>query len=94
MQRSQLDEISPAYEKDGYVIVRNVVARDRMAAAEQHVHATLAQHPGVAFDKLHQMPFYHTDPFYLQLIRQPQLLDLAAQSLGPDLALFATGYII
>ena len=94
MQRSQLDEIRPAYERDGYVIVRNIVARDRMAAAEQHVHATLAQHPGVAFDKLHQMPFYHTDPFYLQVIRQPQLLDLAAQSLGPDLALFATGYII
>ncbi len=90
----QLDQVAPAYERDGYVIVRNVVSCELMREAEQHVHATIARHPGVAFDKLHQMPFYREDPFYLRLIRQPQLLDIAAQSLGPDLALFATGYII
>jgi ectoine hydroxylase-related dioxygenase (phytanoyl-CoA dioxygenase family) len=58
------------------------------------VHATIAEHPGVPFDKLHQIPLYREDPFYLRLCRQPHLLDIAEQILGPDLALFATGYII
>ena len=94
LQLNQLDQLRPAYERDGYVIVRNVVSRDRMREAEQHVHATIARHPGMAFDKLHQIPLYREDPFYLRLVRHPHLLDIAEQALGPDLALFATGYII
>lgn len=90
----QLDQVRPAYERDGYVIVRHVVPRARMKDVERHVHATIARHPGLSFDKLHQLPLYREDPFYLRLVREPQLLDIAAQSLGPDLALFATGYII
>jgi ectoine hydroxylase-related dioxygenase (phytanoyl-CoA dioxygenase family) len=90
----QLPDVRPAYERDGYVIVRNVVPPALMREAEQHVHATIAQHPGLPFDKLHQIPLYRTDPFYLRLIRQPRVLDIAEQSLGPDLALFAAGYII
>ena len=48
----QLDQVAPAYERDGYVIVRNVVSCELMREAEQHVHATIARHPGVAFDKI------------------------------------------
>ncbi|MEZ5278406.1 MAG: phytanoyl-CoA dioxygenase family protein [Opitutaceae bacterium] len=91
---TQLKRIRSAYERDGYVVVRNVVSRELMQEAEQHVHATIARHPGLSFAKLHQIPLYLEDPFYLRLVRQEPLLDIAAESLGPNLALFATGYII
>lgn len=89
-----MESLRARYDRDGYLIVRDVVAPEWIRDAEAHVHATIAQHPGVPFDRLHQLPLYREDPFYLALVRQPGLLDLAEAILGPDLALFATGYII
>ena len=94
LKMSEIAKVRECYSASGYVVVRGVVSGDLVREAEQHVHATIAQHPGVPFDKLHQSPLYLEDPFYLRLCRQPHLLDIAEQILGPDLALFATGYII
>ncbi len=94
LNTSENAKVRDCYDASGYVVVRGVVSGDLVCEAEQHVHATIAAHPGVPFDKLHQIPLYREDPFYLRLCRQSNVLDIAEQSIGPNLALFATGYII
>jgi ectoine hydroxylase-related dioxygenase (phytanoyl-CoA dioxygenase family) len=86
--------VRDSYARDGYVIIRNVGDPALIRAAEAHVHRTIAAHPDKTYDEIHKTCFYVTDPFYLRLVRQPRLLDIASALLGPDLALFATGYII
>jgi phytanoyl-CoA hydroxylase len=88
------DSLRERYTGDGYVIVRNVVNAALIREAEAHVHTTIAAHPGKSFEQIHKLNLWLTDPFYLKLVRQPGLLDMAQAILGPDLALFATGYII
>lgn len=86
--------IRDQYSRDGYFIVRKAGDPALIRAAEAHVHRTIGAHPDMTYEEIHKTLFYLTDPFYLRLVRQPRLLDIAEAILGPDLALFATGYII
>jgi ectoine hydroxylase-related dioxygenase (phytanoyl-CoA dioxygenase family) len=82
------------YLQEGYVIVRNVVEATRAEAARRHALETLERYPDDAPEQIHRRPLWYEDPFYHDFVHQPPLLDLAETILGPDLALFATGYII
>ncbi|HZO90679.1 MAG TPA: phytanoyl-CoA dioxygenase family protein [Chthonomonadaceae bacterium] len=82
------------YNRDGYVIVRNVVDAARVAEAKQHALDTLTRFPDETPEQVHARPLWFEDPFYHRFVNQPQLIDLAEAILGSDLALFATGYII
>lgn len=89
-----LGSVRDDYARDGYVVARAVVGPQWVRAADEHVRATIARHAEVPYARLHQIPFWREDPFYLNLVRQPGMLDLAERFLGPDLALFAAGYIV
>jgi ectoine hydroxylase-related dioxygenase (phytanoyl-CoA dioxygenase family) len=82
------------YQCDGYVIVRNVVEAASAAEAKQHALETVARFPDDTPEQLHRRPLWFEDSFYHRFVHQPKLIDLAEAILGPDLALFATGYII
>jgi ectoine hydroxylase-related dioxygenase (phytanoyl-CoA dioxygenase family) len=82
------------YHRDGYLIVRGVVDAAGAAEAERHARETFARFPDDRPEHLHRRPLWLEDPFYHRFVNRPALLDLAEAILGPDLALFATGYII
>ena len=80
------------YERDGYVVFRDVVDADLIAEASDHVAWLEKQHPDVRPEQLGHM-FMRDDPFWVRLISDDRLLDIAETFVGPDIALFASHYI-
>ena len=80
------------YEREGYVIVRNVLDADLMAEGRDHIDWLLAKNPHLRPEQLghHLMT---NDAFWVRLVSDDRLLDIAEQFLGPDLSLFASHYI-
>jgi phytanoyl-CoA hydroxylase len=86
---------SPAraqYERDGYVIFRDVLDPDLIAEVRQHVDWLQRRHPNLRPENLHHR-LVQKDPFWLRLVSDDRLVDIAAQFIGPDVALFASHYI-
>lgn len=88
------DRLRDQYQARGYIVSRGAVESGVIARAHEHVRETIAAHPGLTYEQLHKKPLWLDDPFYLELVRQPGMIDIARALLGPDLALFATGYIV
>jgi phytanoyl-CoA hydroxylase len=80
------------YERDGYVIFRSVLDAGLVAQASDHVAWLQQRHPELRGEDLgHQL--VARDPFWLRLVSDHRLLDIAEQFVGPDIALFASHYI-
>ena len=78
--------------REGYAIFRNVLDAGLIEEASRHVDWLLAKNPGVRPELLdHEL--LGKDPFWLRLVSDPRLLDVAEQFIGPDIALFASHYI-
>jgi len=90
--KSQLKNIKLVYQKQGYVIIRNVIDAGLVEEARNHVDWLLKKHPGTRPEHLHHT-LVANDPFWVRLISDPRLLDVAEQFIGPDIALFASHYI-
>lgn len=80
------------FDRDGYVIFRNVLDPGLIAEADAHVDWLLAKHPDTRPEHLHHTLCQH-DPFWIRLVSDDRLLDIAEQFIGPNIALFATHYI-
>lgn len=80
------------YEENGYVIFPEVLDRDLIAEADSHVDWLMKKHPDLRPEHLGHM-LSRDDPFWLRLVSDDRLLDIAEQFIGPDIALFATHYI-
>ena len=89
---SDLRDVRATYEREGYVIVRNVLDPALIADAQGHVHWLLKRHPDLKPDELHSN-LVRDDPFWLRLVGDNRLLDVAEQFIGPNIALFASHYI-
>ena len=83
-----------AYQRDGFVVVRGALPADRVAEIEAHCRATIASHPTLDYAQLHAKPLWFEDPFYVGVAREPALVRTAQAILGPDISLFAAGYIV
>jgi len=81
-----------AFEKDGYAIFRNVLDAQLISEAADHVDWLLKQNPGVRPEQLHN-DLMTDDPFWVRLISDPRLVDIAEAFIGPNIALFASHYI-
>lgn len=81
-----------AYDADGYVVVRGAVDPELAEQAGRHVDWLLARHPGLLGEDL-GTDLVAGDPFWLRLVADDRLLDLAEVFVGPDLALFASHYL-
>ncbi len=80
------------FERDGYAVFRDVLDPLRMAAVAEHVDWLTARNPGIRPEHLgHEL--LADDPFWVELVADDRLLDVAAAFIGPDIALFASHYI-
>lgn len=95
MRQAQQQPFSPAradYERDGYVIIRDVLDRQLVQAVREHVDWLRAKNPQLRAEQLGHTLMTH-DPFWVRLVADDRLLDVAAQFIGDDIALFASHYI-
>ncbi len=88
------DPVREAYARDGFAIVRGAVSAERIGRIRAHCEATIAAHPGLTYAQIHAKPLWFEDPFYVDVAREPVLVRTAQSILGPDIALFAAGYIV
>lgn len=80
------------YERDGYVLFPHVLDEELIQEASDHVAWLQAKHPNLRPEQLGHTLMTH-DPFWVRLISDPRLLDIAEQFIGPNIALFASHYI-
>ncbi len=85
-------EILTAYERDGFVIVRNVLDQELIEEAKAHVEWLLEQNPDVPPEGLDTF-LVGDDPFWLRLVGDDRLLDCIEPIYGSNIALFASHYI-
>jgi len=80
------------YERDGFVIFRNVLDAGLITQASEHVAWLQHRHPELRGEDLgHEL--VARDPFWVRRVSDDRLLDIAEQFVGPDIALFASHYI-
>jgi hypothetical protein len=79
-----------AYRRDGISVHRNVLSPALLEECRRHVDWLAEQNPGVRPEHFSMM---YGDPFWHRLVSDPILLDIAAQYVGPDIALFQTHWI-
>ncbi len=81
-----------AYQQDGYLIFREVLDSALVAEASDHVAWLQQRHPELRGEELsHEL--VARDPFWVRLVSDDRLLDIAEMFVGPDIALFASHYI-
>jgi ectoine hydroxylase-related dioxygenase (phytanoyl-CoA dioxygenase family) len=80
------------YEADGWVVVPAAVDAALVEEARAHVDWLRARHPDTRPEHLgHDL--MTDDPFWVRLVGDDRLLDIAEQFVGPDIALFASHYV-
>ncbi|MEM7533302.1 MAG: phytanoyl-CoA dioxygenase family protein [Chloroflexota bacterium] len=84
--------LKTAYDRDGYVIIRQVLDADLVAEANQHIDWLIQRHPDLRPELL-GYSLVPDDPFWIRLVSDHRLLDIAEQLVGPNIALFAADYI-
>jgi hypothetical protein len=79
------------FSRDGYAIFRGVLDPALLREASDHVEWLQAHNPGLRPEKLdHQL--LGKDPFWLRLVSDPRLLDVAELFIGHHIGLFASHY--
>lgn len=81
-----------SYDEQGYAIFPDVLDADLMNEAKEHVSWLQARHPHLRPEQLGHT-LMKDDPFWVRLVGDERLLDIAEQFIGPDIALFASHYI-
>jgi ectoine hydroxylase-related dioxygenase (phytanoyl-CoA dioxygenase family) len=80
------------FERQGYAVFPKVLDPELIAEASLHVEWLLEQNPGVRPEQLGNQ-LVGRDPFWVRLVSDPRLLDIAELFIGPDIALFASHYL-
>jgi phytanoyl-CoA hydroxylase len=80
------------YEHDGYVVFENVIDAELIKEMNDHVEWLHRRHPDLPSENLGHT-LLRDDPFWVRLISDDRLVDLAELFVGPDVALFASHYI-
>ena len=92
MADDRLRALQDRYSRDGYVIVRGALDAALTEEARNHVAWLLQQHPERRPELL-GTELVNDDPFWVRLVSDERLLDIAEQFIGPDIALFASHWI-
>lgn len=80
------------YDREGYAIYDDVLDEDLVREVSDHVDWLLARNPGIRGEQLHHN-LMTKDPFWVRLVSDDRLLDIAEEYMGPHIALFASHYI-
>ena len=81
-----------SYERDGWAVHRGVIDVDLIEEARRHIGWLQGRHPTVRPESLGHT-LMTNDPFWVRLVADHSLLDIAEQFIGPNIALFASAYI-
>ncbi len=92
VDRDDLKAAKEHYDREGYAVFRNVVDAELIQEASDHVAWLMRQHPRLRPEQLGHT-LMQDDPFWVRLISDERLLDVAELFVGPNLALFASHYI-
>ena len=85
-------EILDTFRRDGFVVLRDVLDPTTVADAGAHVDWLMRRWPAHRGEDLGHA-LIADDPFWIGLLSDPRLVDVAEMFLGPDLAVFAAHYI-
>ncbi|MDA0747926.1 MAG: phytanoyl-CoA dioxygenase family protein [bacterium] len=86
------DGMLQEYERLGYAVFREVLDADLVREACAHVEWLCEKHPDLRPEQLHHH-LMTDDPFWVRLVSDDRLLDLAELFVGPNIGLFASHYI-
>lgn len=86
-------QLGEAYDERGYAVFRGVIDPELVAETAGHIQWLEEKHPDVRPEHLGHV-YMSDDPFWVRLISDDRLLDIAQQFVGPDIALFASHYIV
>ncbi len=89
LQKSALRQ---QYDVEGYCIARNVIDPGLVQEVRDHVAWLAEKHPEMRPEQYYHQLVQH-DAFWVRLISDDRLLDVAEQFIGPNIALFASHYI-
>lgn len=87
-----METVRAQYDREGYGVARRVLDAGLIAEAGAHIDWLLARNPTLRAEQLHHQ-LMTRDAFWVRLISDARLLDVAQQFIGPDIALFASHYI-
>lgn len=85
-------DVVEQYKKDGFVVLKNVIDQDLIKETKQHVEWLIKKYPDLRPEHLHH-PLIRNDAFWVRLVTDDRLLDIAELFLGPNLACFTSHYI-
>jgi ectoine hydroxylase-related dioxygenase (phytanoyl-CoA dioxygenase family) len=80
------------FDREGYAVYGQVLDAELVQEAGQHVDWLVQKHPELRPEHLHHW-LIAEDPFWVRLISDERLLDIAQEYVGPNIALFASHYI-
>ncbi len=80
------------YQDEGYCIFRNVLDEALLAEAREHIDWLCRKFPDTRPENLDFWAM-EGDAFWVRLVADDRLLDVAQEFIGPDIALFASHYI-
>ncbi len=92
MHQDEWDEAERHYHECGYAIFRNVISADLLAEAEEHLAFLARRFPEVRPEHYHH-PLMRDDAFWVRLVSDERLLDIAERFVGPNIASFTSHYI-
>jgi phytanoyl-CoA hydroxylase len=92
MDNTVLKAAKTKFDQDGYAVFHNVLDEGLMQEAKGHIEWLIKKNPTVRPESLGHT-LVKNDPFWVRLISDDRLLDIAEQFIGPDIALFAAHYI-
>src|SRR5260370_27290916 len=92
MTTSAISAARAQFDREGFVLFPNVLDQDLIREASSHVEWLQKKHPEIRPEQLGHT-LVAQDPFWVRLISDDRLLDIAQQFIGPNIALFASHYI-
>ena len=81
-----------SYERDGYAIIRNAVDRELLSEANEHLQWLARRYPDLPPEHYHH-PLMRDDAFWVRLVTDSRLVDIAEIFLGHNIACFTAHYI-
>lgn len=80
------------YNSQGYAVFKEVLDPELIQEVRNHIEWLLQKNPTTRPEQLHHF-LMQDDPFWVRLVSDDRLLDIAEKFVGPDIALFASHYI-
>jgi len=80
------------YERDGFAIFRNVLDPELLEEVAAHVEWLGKRYPELRPEHYHH-PLMRDDAFWVRLVTDSRLLDIAELFVGPNIACFTAHYI-